>query len=39
VRQRINDAGGFLTVWAELNEDVYEPQLATGFTCTRTASR
>ena len=24
VRQRIKDAGGILTVWAVLNEDVYE---------------
>jgi hypothetical protein len=31
VRQRIKDAGGVLTVWAVLNEDVYETQLGDGF--------
>jgi hypothetical protein len=31
VRQRINDAGGILTVWAVLHEDVYETRLGDGF--------
>jgi hypothetical protein len=31
VRRRIKDAGGALTVWAVLNEDVYETQLGDGF--------
>ena len=31
VRQRINDAGGALTVWAVLEEDVYETQFGDGF--------
>jgi hypothetical protein len=31
VRQRIKDAGGFLTVWAVLEEDVYETQFGDGF--------
>ena len=31
VRQRIRDAGGILTVWAVLHEDVYETQLGDGF--------
>jgi len=31
VRQRIKGAGGILTVWAVLNEDVYETQLGDGF--------
>jgi hypothetical protein len=31
VRQRIKDAGGILTVWAVLNEDVYESQFGDGF--------
>jgi hypothetical protein len=31
VRQRIKDAGGTLTVWAVLNEDVYETQFGDGF--------
>jgi len=31
VRQRIKDAGGSLTVWAVLNEDVYETQFGDGF--------
>ena len=31
VRQRIKDAGGILTVWAVLNEDVYETQFGDGF--------
>jgi hypothetical protein len=30
-RQRIKDAGGILTVWAVLNEDVYETQFGDGF--------
>jgi hypothetical protein len=31
VRERIKEAGGVLTVWAVLNEDVYETQLGDGF--------
>ena len=31
VRQRIKDAGGILTVWAVLDEDVYESQFGDGF--------
>jgi hypothetical protein len=31
VRQRIKDAGGILTVWAVLNEDVYETSFGDGF--------
>ena len=31
VRQRIKDAGGILTVWAVLHEDVYETRLGDGF--------
>ncbi len=31
VRQRIRDAGGILTVWAVLNEDVYETSYGDGF--------
>jgi hypothetical protein len=31
VRQHIKDAGGVLTVWAVLNEDVYETQFGDGF--------
>jgi hypothetical protein len=31
VRQRIKDAGGMLTVWAVLREDVYETRLGDGF--------
>jgi hypothetical protein len=31
VRQRIKDAGGILTVWAVLHEDVYESQFGDGF--------
>jgi hypothetical protein len=31
VRQRIRDAGGILTVWAVLHEDVYETQIGDGF--------
>ena len=31
VRQRIKDAGGILTVWAVLQEDVYETRLGDGF--------
>lgn len=31
VRQRIKEAGGILTVWAVLNEDVYETQFGDGF--------
>ena len=31
VRQRIKDAGGTITVWAVLNEDVYETQFGDGF--------
>jgi hypothetical protein len=31
VRQRINEAGGVLTVWAVPNEDVYEKQFGDGF--------
>jgi hypothetical protein len=31
VGQRINDAGGTLTVWAVLHEDVYESQFGDGF--------
>ena len=31
VRQRIKDAGGVLTVWAVLHEDVYETQFGDGF--------
>ena len=31
VRQRIKDAGGILTVWAVLNEDVYETSYGDGF--------
>lgn len=31
VRQRIKDAGGTLTVWAVLLEDVYETRLGDGF--------
>ncbi|HWY62840.1 MAG TPA: hypothetical protein VNW15_13140 [Rhizomicrobium sp.] len=31
VRQRIKDAGGILTVWAVLDEDVYETQFGDGF--------
>ena len=31
VRQRIREAGGILSVWAVLNEDVYETQLGDGF--------
>jgi hypothetical protein len=30
-RQRIKDAGGSLTVWAVLHEDVYETKLGDGF--------
>lgn len=30
-RQRIEDAGGTLTVWAVLHEDVYETRLGDGF--------
>lgn len=30
VRQRINDAGGTLTVWAVLHEDVYESKFGDG---------
>lgn len=31
VRQRIEDTGGTLTVWAVLHEDVYETRLGDGF--------
>src|SRR5665213_417621 len=31
VRKLINDAGGTLTVWAVLHEDVYETRLGDGF--------
>jgi hypothetical protein len=31
VRQRIRDAGGVLTVWAVLHEDVYETRMGDGF--------
>jgi hypothetical protein len=31
VRQRIKNAGGILTVWAVLDEDVYETQFGDGF--------
>lgn len=31
VRQRIKDAGGVLTVWAVLREDLYETRLGDGF--------
>jgi hypothetical protein len=31
VRERIKDAGGILTVWAVLNEDVYETRFGDGF--------
>jgi len=31
VRQRIEDAGGILTVWAVLHEDVYETRMGDGF--------
>jgi hypothetical protein len=31
VRQRISNAGGSLTVWAVLREDVYETRLGDGF--------
>ena len=31
VRQRIKDAGGILTVWAVLHEDVYETRVGDGF--------
>jgi hypothetical protein len=31
VRQRIVDAGGILTVWAVLHEDVYESEFGDGF--------
>jgi len=31
VRQRIKDGGGILTVWAVLDEDVYESQFGDGF--------
>ena len=31
VRQRIKGAGGNLTVWAVLHEDVYETRLGDGF--------
>jgi hypothetical protein len=31
VRQRVKDAGGILTVWAVLHEDVYETRLGDGF--------
>ena len=31
VRQRIKDAGGILTVWAVLDEDVYETRFGDGF--------
>ena len=31
VRQRIKEAGGNLTVWAVLHEDVYKTQLGDGF--------
>jgi hypothetical protein len=31
VRKIINDAGGVLTVWAVLHEDVYETRLGDGF--------
>jgi hypothetical protein len=31
VRQRIKEAGGILTAWAVLHEDVYETQLGDGF--------
>lgn len=31
VRQRIKDAGGTLTVWAVLHEDVYESKFGDGF--------
>ena len=31
VRQRIKEAGGILTVWAVLREDVYETQFGDGF--------
>jgi len=31
VRQRIEDAGGTLTVWAVLHEDLYETRLGDGF--------
>src|SRR5260370_31989482 len=31
VRQRIRDAGGILTVWAVLDEDVYETRFGDGF--------
>src|SRR5208282_2449522 len=31
VRQRIKGAGGTLTVWAVLNEDVYETSFGDGF--------
>lgn len=31
VRQRIKDAGGILTVWAVLHEDVYETRFGDGF--------
>jgi hypothetical protein len=31
VRRRIKDAGGILTVWAVLHEDVYESKFGDGF--------
>ncbi len=31
VRQRIKEAGGVLTVWAVLHEDVYETRMGDGF--------
>ena len=39
VRQRIKDAGGILTVWAVLHEDVYETQFGDGFYLHAQASR
>ena len=31
MRQRISDAGGLLTIWAVLHEDVYETRFGDGF--------
>ena len=39
VRQQIKHAGGILTVWAVLNEIVYETQFGDGSTCMCGASR
>jgi hypothetical protein len=39
VRQRIKEAGGVLTVWAVLHEDVYETQFGDGLYLQRASAR